>query len=253
MPPRDPVDENEIPEEDEIEGLDLPETEDDGQGEDDAAEDEGRADEDDGQEGQGEEDGRRRVLTARRATPLQKISRQAQEAQARADRLEREIADLRAEQQRSRQPQGESVEQEAARLALMDPEQRSEYRLNKALDQNNRQTAALHRQLADQTDKATFVSLCSDNPLYKRFASQVETKLAEVRRNGGNVDREALVKYLIGEAVASRSPKAIKSARDAGKKNVQRQLGRGTSGRSDQQAGGRQPKDKYAHLEDVTF
>lgn len=255
MAPRNPAvddDDEDVQVEDEIEGQDEDTQEDDAGEGDDGAEAEGE-----GQEGPdaSEGDGRRRVLNTRREgreSPIKRLSRQAQESQARADRLEREVSELRAQRQREQQPQ-ESPEQEAARLALMDPDARSEYRLNKAVSMMQRENAATQFRLQDQTDKASFAAACAANPLYKRYAGKVETKLAEIRAKGQNVDRDALVKYLIGEDIATRGPKALKTQREAGERNVQRQKVRPGSGRSDQGRGERQAKNKYAHLEDVTF
>ena len=257
----------EQPNEEEIEGI-----EDDGL-EDDAPEDEGEDGEgegsDDGhdgpaeetaQEGAGKEGGERRVLGRQREqvreTPLSRANRLAREARAEADRNTRELADIRAELQRARQPPQESPEAEAARLALMEPAQQQEYKFNKAMEQQNRRFAAMQTQLADSTDKATFSSLCTTNPLYKRVAAQVETKLAEVRRLGQNVDREALAKYIIGEMVLQRGPKAAAQQRKVGSDNIRRQQTRPSNGRSDQQnATGdeRRKASLRARLEDVTF
>ena len=263
-PPRIPgEDDEEI--EIEVEGLsdEGDDVEAEGEGQDDSAADEGSdGDGSDGEEGRRQEaEGRResRVLDrgqSQRETPLAKANRLAREAREEANRVSRELAEFRAEQQRARQTPQETPEQRNARYALMEPEARSEARLNDVLDQQNRQMAAMQARFADQTDKATFSSLAASNPLYKAVASEVETKLADLRRQGQNVDREALAKYLIGERVLKRGPKAAQQQRKAGQTNIQRQQARPSGGRSDQlsaTAEQRRQADRARKLEDVTF
>ena len=109
---------------------------------------------------------------AQRETAVVRAQRLAREARAEADKNARELAELRAEVQRQRAP-SETPEQEAARLSLMDPDQRSEYRFNKAMENQNRQMAAMHARLADQSDKSTFAAACVSDPLLKTVAANV--------------------------------------------------------------------------------
>lgn len=251
MPRSNPVDEDEEAEADVLEAgdeEDVSDAGDEGEGQD---ADEGGGEDEGAEEA---EQGRRRdgVLKSKRGeSSLQRISRQAQESTARADRLEREMAEMRAERQRQQVP-AESPDQEAARLALMDPEQRSEYRLTKALARQEQQNNTLRFQMLDSSDKSAFASLCADKPLYKRFAAQVETKLADLRRQGQNVDREALAKYLIGEEVANRGPKVLQRQREQGKRNVDRQRAGSSATRSDQ-VRERAKQTAYERLKDVVI
>lgn len=189
-----------------------------------------------------------------RETAVQRAQRLAREARAEADRNARELAELRAEMQRARQPAAETPEQEAARLALMDPEQRSEYRLNKALENQNRQFAQMQARLADQTDKSAFLAACAADPLLKSVAAEVETELANIRRQGQNVDREALANYLIGKRARTRAPAAVSKQRKAGERAIARQQTRPGAGRSDREPEDRRSNDaRRRRLEDVVF
>ena len=210
-----------------------------------------------GDEGEGrqapEGGGRRRVLDEGRETATQRATRLAQEAREEANRAIREAADLRAQLNQRQQPPAETPEQKAARFALMDPEQRVEARFNEAQAANQAHLARMSAALADQTDKATFSSLAASNPLYKRVAGKVEEKLAELRRMGQNVDREALAKYVIGEEVLKRSATAIPKQRQAGQQNIRRQTARPGAGRSDETTEDRRRQTLRSRLEDVTF
>ena len=197
--------------------------------------------------------GRRRVLNDGRETALQKANRLAQEAREAADRTTRELADLRAQVNQRQQPVAETPEAKAARFALMDPEQRVEARFNEAQAASQAHLARMSAALADQTDKATFSTLAASNPLYKRVAPKVEEKLAELRRMGQNVDREALAKYVIGEEVLKRSASAIPKQRQAAQQNIRRQNARPGAGRSDETTDERRQQSRRARLEDVVF
>ena len=192
--------------------------------------------------------------TSQRETATARAQRLAREARAEADAARREAAEIRAEIQRLRQPQQETPEQEAARLSLMEPEQRVEYRFNKALENQNRQTARLQAQLADQSDKSAFQLAASADPLLKSVAADVEKELAKVRAMGQNVDREALANYLIGKRARERGGRAVVAQRNVGQRNIQRQTTRPAGGRSDRGPEDRRSNDaRRARLEDVVF
>jgi len=261
MAPRIPAgDDNaqEIQDEGEVFALEDDGSPDEG-GEPEAGDEEGSPD--DGRTEAGEDEGRqapegggkRRVLGEGRESALQKANRLAQEARESADRNARELADLRAQVQQRNQPAAETAEQKAARFALMDPEQRVEARFNEAQAASQAHLARMSAMMADQTDKATFSSLAAANPLYKRVASKVEEKLAELRRMGQNVDREALAKYVIGEEVLKRHSSTVPQQRKVAQQNIRRQASRPGSGRSDEAAEERRKQTLRSRLEDVVF
>lgn len=226
---------------------------------DEAGEQGGVEDEDESQDGEDAEgdvaarDAAPRREAAQRETAVVRAQRLAREARAEADKNARELASLREEMQRARQPV-ETPEQEAARLAIMDPEQRAEYRFNKAMENQNRQMAQMQARMADQSDKSAFLAACASDPLLKTVAADVETELANIRRQGQNVDREALANYLIGKRARSRAPKALAKQRQTGERNIARQQGRPGAGRSDREPENRRSDDaRRRRLEDVVF
>ena len=87
-------------------------------------------------------------------------TRKAAEAQERADRLERELQDLRTRPAQPTQPQ-ETREQFNARLANMDPVEREAYLARLDAQSARSDTQALRFEMANQTDKIGFDSLCA--------------------------------------------------------------------------------------------
>ena len=86
------------------------------------------------------------------------------------------------------------------------------------------------------------------------MAAEVETELANLRRQGQNVDREALANYLIGKRARARGPKAVDKQRKTGERNIQRQSARPSAGRSDRGPEDRRSDDaRRRRLEVVVF
>jgi hypothetical protein len=170
----------------------------------------------------------------RSTAAVQTAKRIAREANEKANRLEREIAELRAQTQRQ-EPKGESPEQEAARLSLMTSEERMDYKLDKAQKEHSAQMALVRFEAADRADKSAFDAKGAYDPRYKRYEAEVEKLLAVERRKGRDFDRETILKFVLGERVMA-SKKEIAKQKDAGKKNVAAQRAQAGNDRSDRTA-----------------
>jgi len=135
----------------------------------------------------------------------QDSERRARDAERRAEEAERRARQYEM-QMRPPQPQ-ESPEQERARLEMMTPDERAEYRVNKALTrfQSEQQVTAFRTQ--EQLDKQSFDTECRTNPMARRFADEVETELNKIRSEGGNVPRQAVLMYVIGRAFLNKEAK----------------------------------------------
>lgn len=221
--PRDPPDEIE-------EGEDGDEGEDAGLGDDEGGDEaEARAEPEgaEAEEGLARKPGRgeRAVLEAKRV---------ARESQAREAALQREVEELRALRQQA-QPQGETAEQEQARLSLMTAEERIDYKLAKAKRENEQQINAIRFQAADQSDKASYDAKSSYEPRYKKYAADVEKLLAEERRKGNNWPRETILMFVLGKRVMENKPAADKQ-RQQGQARIARQRTQADGGRSDRAA-----------------
>lgn len=128
------------------------------------------------------------------------IASQAKADKERADRFEREMADLKRQR-----PQGnvdEITRREEERLANKETSdlERWQIQANRTLRQN---TSAAHLALSqahDVSDRTAFRAMETKKPvLFKKYETKVEEELAKLRANGSNASREAIFTYLIGK------------------------------------------------------
>lgn len=204
-------------------------------GEQDASTDEG-ADETEDAEGDGEgsvddEPPARRPNRAQ--SRIQSLTQTAREAKERADRIERELMEIRAEQRARQQPQGESAEAKAARRALMDP---IEVLREDQKESEQRIQALLHQQALQQqeaSDKLMYNSILRDSPNLKKFDAEVEKLRLEQQQRGHFVPREVLLDLAIGRAARAAAVKAAPKARKEGQRQVANQQVRPAVARGD--------------------
>ena len=169
---------------------------------------------------------------SRAARRIQETTRLAREANEKAARLERELQELRAERAK---PQGETPEQEAARLSLMTAEERMDFKLEKASKENQRQMNLLRFQSADKADKAAYDAKGAYDPRFKKYAPDVERLLLEERKAGRDFPRETILKFVLGDRVMQ-SKKDIAAQKKAGERKVQQQSARAGNSGSDRAA-----------------
>lgn len=238
-----PADEKEIPN-----GKEVSDESPEGDGDADAegSEDQGQDDQAD-DEGEGQEG---LAKSSRGKNEFARLRAERREERARADRLEREIAAIRADRERDRAREAvETPEQEAARLALMSPEERIDYKLAKAEQQNQQFLRQQAFMSADQQDKLAYKEKALDDPRYAKYGAEVEEKLAEARRTGGNPSREVVLKYLLGEKLlASKKSETVKKAAEA---SVRRQTTSPGSSKGDLGSTGRKANTLAKRLENV--
>lgn len=156
-------------------------------------------------------------------------------SQARLAALEAKLA------QPSPQAQQEQQRDEEARLALMSPEERMNYRLERTIAHSNQQTHQVLSSVQDQADQTAFRALLKEKPHYAKLQIEVEKRTKALRDKGTPLPREAVLMFLVGEA-------AVKSAdaprkRTQSKERLQQQETRPSAGRGDvrgdrRQAGG---------------
>ena len=111
---------------------------------------------------------------------IRELRSRAQEERTHRERLEREIMEIRAAQQAARQQP--TPEQEAERLAMMNPEERSEYKMNKALAEIRREQALTNFQNQDRSDKALFDAKALNDKVFQRYAAKVESERVRYMR-----------------------------------------------------------------------
>jgi hypothetical protein len=183
---------------------------------------------------------------------IQALQEQARAAQEKADRLEREMAQERAERQRTQAQRTEAEERDA--LALMTAEERMEYRLNKAQKETQNLVAQMQFQTQEAADRAAFQAMAATNPVAARYAEEVEGRLQALRAQGGNIAREQMLRWIIGDKQLAGAGKARSRAEAQGQRRIERQQVRPGSGKGDQ-AGGRRRQEPSLEerLSDVTF
>lgn len=168
------------------------------------------------------------------------------EARARNERL---LEELRQERQRSRATV--DAEQEAQQLALMTVEERVEYKLNKALAENQRQTQLMQFQAADASDKGTFEGKYRGHPKYGKYCDEVEAELLKSRQAGVNVARDVVLAAIIGRRVLNGTPSP--TARKEAQGRVKRNTTRPADTRGGEDRGRRGGKSLEERLENLTF
>lgn len=132
------------------------------------------------------------------------------------------------QQQQQRQPQ-ETPEQARERINNMDQGQFAQFILGQ-MDQRAQNAEFAARDVADKA--ALDAEIAGDKRLAP-FKAKVESRLAELRRNGQNVDRITLLNHEIGLAFREGKTRSTNRAQKAADANRQRQTARPTGGRSD--------------------
>lgn len=203
----------------------------------------------------------RPVVETSPAEPRQasRSERRIQSQQEENRRLTSELADARRrmdEMERrfiqQNRPPAETPEQRAQRHAMMAPQDVMAEQLRESevrMTQFMQYTAVTN---ADNMDRTAFQAKAAVDPLYQRWASKVEGRLAEERAKGNNLEREVLLKFLIGEAALERrtSKEGRAEVRQA-QRRVAAQRGRPVNSGSDTQAQRRQTSTLEQRLENV--
>lgn len=184
---------------------------------------------------------------SRRDRRLEATLKIAREANERAERAERLVAE------RTAQPQ-ESPQARAERLAMMDPDDRVAYLLNEQQQRTDQRLAQIEFRATDSADRTAFEGMCARNPVAAKLKDQVEERLAELRRTNLTAPRETVLKYLLGERALANAGRANGNANRRADENRTRQTARPGSPRSDT-SGGRtggvsEQEARFKRLED---
>lgn len=135
---------------------------------------------------------------------------------------EEELDRLRAERTQPVQQRQGDPEAERRRYEAMTPEQRVMHAAAVAEERMAAFTARAEFNAHDSADKAAFDGKALSDPRYRKYASEVEAQLLNLRKQGQNAPREALLNYLIGQKIMANGPKARKQVAD-GQREVRRQ------------------------------
>jgi hypothetical protein len=188
---------------------------------------------------------------SRRDTRIQTLTDEAKQAKAELAETRRRLDDLSRQMTQPRS-QGESPEQRAARFAMMSPQEQITETLRESEQRTAQLISTMQVQTADAADRAAFQSRAAVDALYSKWGPKVEGKLAELRAKGNNVEREVLLKFMIGEAALERrgSKEGKQEVRQA-QKRVANQRTRPANSGSDTAPQRRQQSTLERRLENV--
>jgi len=160
------------------------------------------------------------------------LANELREARQREADLNRRLDTLIQGQARP-QPQGETPDARAQRLALLTPEERITAELNEAKQGFAREMFQTRLQLADSSDRSAYQAKATVDPLYKKWEPKVEAELQELRKQNQNVDREKLLYYLIGKSAVEGRQAAKPGQRAEAQRRVNSQRTRPANSGSD--------------------
>lgn len=170
---------------------------------------------------------------------IERLAEETRTERARADRLERDLADERQRRQR------ESESDEQLRLAAMTEGERFDFLRNKDRRENDAKLGQIQFGINDSNDRSAFREICNKTPALAKLAPEVEKLLAEARRAGQNPSREILGDILLGRKAREKAPAQVSKQRVAAQQERQRQTGKPGGGRGDV-SGGRPGKSESA-------
>jgi hypothetical protein len=188
---------------------------------------------------------------SRRDTRIQALAEEARQAKADLAETRRRLDDI-SRQMTQPATQRESSEQRAARFALMTPQEQ----MGESLRESEQRTQALVQQVQaqsfDAADRAAFHAKAVVDPLYAKWGPKVEGKLAELRARGNNIERDVLLKFMIGEAaLEKRGSKEGKQEVRQAKQRVANQRTKPANSGSDTGSQRRQQSTVERRLENV--
>lgn len=232
-------------------------SEDDGLLGDDHPDEEGQVEEDGEEEGGGEapepdpeppEKPKGRLAARREA--LRAREEEAAAERQRAQRAEDELARIRGEQTRQEQERARQQALAEENDEKIPYEQRLyKYTARTTKEMQDRQSA-LEARLLDQTDRSEFNARASVDPRVAKYKDRVEARLTQMRQNGQNAPREAIMKYLAGEDLFSeKTAKSSSKQKDEAAARVSKARGEPTNARSDARSGAGSGKSKLKDLE----
>src|SRR6516164_5364106 len=214
-----------------------------------AAEDDGREHADDGEEdrqGGAEDEGpdvaeearSDRPDLSRRQNRIRNLSRRLQESNRRNEDLERRLSTLeRGGGRAPERPREESQEEEQARMALMAPDERMQYTLDKGMRSVNAMIQNAQMTQAESADLASFRTLAATDRLARRFAPQVEELFQTLKAQGRMTAREIILDYVIGQQARQASNNGQgKQRRRQAEQTISRNRINTGAGRSDVQS-----------------
>lgn len=185
---------------------------------------------------------------SRRDRRIQQLREEARAATERASAAERaaELALRSITGNQSAAATADAQRQRAERLANMSLEERIEFIAAEERAAARSEIDGLRAQMQDSADRTEFAVYCASNPTAQRLRDQVETMLADERRQGRNYGRMGILRLILGERVLKQTPRAAQRQRANGAAAVARQTTRPGSPRSDAAGGNARLSEREA-------
>jgi hypothetical protein len=144
------------------------------------------------------------------AKPASRAQRRIQSLTERLEQAERALAEMRqrpalVDPAASRAAEERERQAEEQVLLTGDPGQIAKFYADRAQRQADAKLNTVLGHVVDTSDRTTFQTLCSSNPVYASVADEVERRLADARAKGANPQRLALAHLILGERVANRT------------------------------------------------
>lgn len=143
---------------------------------------------------------------------IQRLANERAAEKARADRLEQELNETRRQTWQAQQTR--TREEHEARRALMTPEERMQDDMAAMRRQFDAERQQDRINTASLMDKTAYDAKATINPVYAKYQDEVETRFQELAKRGQPVEREILLKVLLGERAlaGAANPKPRKAA-----------------------------------------
>lgn len=206
-----------------------------------ASEDNDEEDDQDSDESEGNTDAAPAGETqqpSRATRRFQKLEKERDEAIQRERELSTRLLEVTKAQSQHPDQSEAARRAEADRIAAMDPNERERYLDKQELAALKAQVNGLGFSQKDGLDKARFEAKAEVDPIYKKYASAVEKTLQDMRAQGVDTTREAILTYKVGEAALKRkSEKDSVKLQDANKRAAKTRVasveGRSSNSRGD--------------------
>lgn len=137
---------------------------------------------------------------------IQALEKERDEERRHSQELQRRLEDtLAAAQARLQGVDPERARQEReAKLAVMEPYERDAYLQNERIANLEQQLKMSALNSQDSEDRIRFDVKAESNPVYAKYKGQVEEKVQELRAKGIVAQRDAVLKFMIGEAALAK-------------------------------------------------
>ena len=160
------------------------------------------------------------------ASPAPQVARSAEKPERATISAEDSMAaalDRVMQENNRRAREQENAMREREMLANMSDSERAVYELKKEREAFAREAQLQRIASADMIDQVKYQTRAESNELYKKYNDKVEAKIREERAKGSTVDRETVLKYLIGESMLSAQKSgSVSKQRKTGAENVAR-------------------------------